>query len=294
MCPAMRCRRLLIALALAALATACDPYRRGPDNAEILQSTGLTVEQAEYALFDNLLALSPHPARSYGAEVTRHGCATNASARTVGPLWKLSAGDRFTDPSPELVDATETALTSMAERGFTAPVDKALAGRRGGYRRDGRGFEIGFEVRDTDGKRYLSVVATTPCAAEKSTGGGPIPPVVDAVRLATRKAVHAFGAADPAALRGVACGKLGERVDFAVPADERERLRQAMAADAETRGVGRVVEITSFRWLGDPMLPSAASAVVTVRYQRHPDIRYRAEYRDWSGGSWRLCAFDPI
>ncbi|MEV0029736.1 hypothetical protein [Nocardia sp. NPDC050793] len=290
----MRARRLLIVLALAAMATACDPYSRGPGNAEVLQSTGLTVEQAEYAVFDNLLALSPDPARSYGAEVTRHGCATNASARTVGPPWKLSVGDRFADPSPGLVDATEAALKSMAERGFTMPVDKGLTGRRGGYRRDDRGFEVGFEVRDTDGKRYLSVVATTPCAAEKSTGGGPIPPVVDAIRLATRKAVHAFGVADPVALRTVACGKLGERVDFAVPADERERLRQAMAADAETRGPGRVVEITSYRWLGDPMLPSAASAEVTVRYQRHPDIRYRAEYRDWSGGAWRLCAFDPI
>lgn len=292
--PAMTARRLLIALALAALATACDPYSRDPDNAEILQSTGLTVEQAEYAVFDNLLALSPDPARSYGAEVTRHGCATNASARTVGPPWKLSVGDRFADPSPELVDATESALESMAERGFTAPVDKELAGRRGGYRRDSRGFEIGFEMRDTDGKRYLSVVATTPCAAEKSTGGGPIPPVFDAIRLATRKAVHAFGVADPAVLRTVACGKLGEGVDFAVPADERERLRQTMAADAETRGAGRVVEIANYRWQGDPILPSAASAEVTVHYQRHPDIRYRAEYRDWSGGDWRLCAFDPI
>ncbi|MEV6277981.1 hypothetical protein [Nocardia sp. NPDC051832] len=282
---------VLVAVALLSTAAACDPYTGGPTEQEILDRSGLTVDKAEFAMFGNLLAVSPDPGRSYSVEAGRTGCRTNASAMTVGPPWKLRAQDEFRDPAPELVRAAQDRVTALAKRdGYRMKDDqdrvKSFA--------TATGYEGGVRLSNDD---VLVVWASAPCAAEIPSTDGTLAVALEQIPELTRKAVQAFNNGNPLDLYALTCGALNRKLTAGPQTPERQALEREMRADAAARGLGQITEITNYRWADSSQ--SEIAADVTVRYAKHaPGLdhtrskRYRAVYQRLSGDT-DLCSFDP-
>ncbi|WP_194815458.1 hypothetical protein [Nocardia sp. XZ_19_385] len=282
---------VLVAAALLSTAATCDPYSGGPTEQEILEKSGLTVDKAEFAMFGNLLAVSPDPGRSYSVESSRTGCRTNASAMTEGPPWKLRAQDEFPNPTPELVRAAQDKLAALVKRdGYRMKDDQA----RTKSFTSTAGYEGGVRLSNTN---VLTVWATTPCAADIPSADGSLAATLAHIPALTRKAVQAFNNGNPLDLYTITCGPLNRKLTVGPQTPERQAFEQQMKANASARGLGQVTEIANYRWADSS--ESEIAADVTVRYAKHaPGLdhtnskRYRAVYQQISGEA-DLCSFEP-
>ncbi|WP_225728618.1 MULTISPECIES: hypothetical protein [unclassified Nocardia] len=307
------------------LSSSCShgPPSSGPTNKDILDSTGLTVADAEMVMLDNMVAISPQPAFSYATPIDRAGCQANASGARNGPPWRLSAINTFKSVSSQDGEAVLAKVDALAARGYTIRTSDA-ANPRSRHFKDKRGFEIGASYAPGEtGTGDLIVQASTPCAAEKESLEITLRDDEASIRAATRVMLSVNSSGDWDALDTVACNPLSDKIrklrygwmtvspDGTITRDENlvdESLETERKANFAARGYGWMVDISNVQWTDmngqqDLLTPVEATAEITVRYERHAQgldsnntARYRARYSSYRevDAKWHICAWDPV
>jgi hypothetical protein len=295
----------------------------GPTNKDILDSTGLTVADAEMTIRDNMVAVSPRPADSYASPIDRGGCRTNESGMHDGPPWKLSVSNTFKSISPQDGEAVLARVDAMASRGYTIRTSDP-AQNHSRYYKDKRGFEIGASYGNTESDtNVLYVTASSPCTAEDESTGIAVRTDAADIRATTRIIISVYNYGNWDALHKVSCGPLYDKIwkmrwghlewrdGQLAPYDESKidkSLENERKTNFEARGNGWIVGIANIQWTDsdgkeDLITPSTATAEITIRYERHAEgldgnntARYRASYSDSrrSDATWHICALDPI
>ncbi|MFI9511250.1 hypothetical protein [Nocardia sp. NPDC052566] len=296
----------------------------GPTNQQILDSTGLTVDEAESVIFDAMVAMSPIRAEASTSPIARTECRKNESGMRVGPPWRLSAGVTVKPVTPEEGRATLDKVDALASNGYTKRTSDPAANDRSRSYKDKRGFEIGASYStDADGAGSVHVTASSPCAAvDKTTEVGLLDDAAD-IRATTRIAISVYNSGNWDALFKVSCGQFNEKISkmrwghlewrdgVLVPYDESKvdkSLENERQANFAARGNGWIVGISNIKWMNsdgkeDRFTPSKATADVAVRYERPAEglgndniARYRAEYSDYrrTDATWHICGLDPI
>ncbi|MGX1810898.1 hypothetical protein ACWIGI_34700 [Nocardia sp. NPDC055321] len=280
-----------------------DPYAKGPTNADILESTGLTEQRAQAILLQNVLAVSPSPAQSYPHIVIGQlACRTNSGGMSEGPPWKIDMRSTIDDLSQQQVDAARTRFEALEgyDRSDEDISQQAPAGTLyRAVREDDRGFSVVFAAYEQDRTLGVEVRSFSPCAAREHSDEAAMDWLEASARAVTDIQVTGYGDGTETTITSQSCG---------TQALEHELTQQF------PQGPAMVTAFEDFRLTSPGRAVDAddrteAVATVTVRYEQPADgldanrsKRYTVRYRggDVIGRSdvaeamtWRLCSFDP-
>lgn len=163
---------LLIIAAALAVAPGCapsSPTDEGPTNEQVMQSTGLGVEESTRIAAANLSVAVGVPLDPARERVVQVGCRTDPeSLMTIGPPYRVRLSHEVAAPSPDVLAEAMARVEKLTDRGFElqprTPNDQTPEDRT--YQ-DDKGYTV---ITSTSvmvlGGPGLTIYSNSPCAAD--------------------------------------------------------------------------------------------------------------------------------